>query len=42
MRGADPIGPRARHARMATPELLSLIVALVLWIGMLGTLTPDR
>jgi hypothetical protein len=36
------MGVVARHVRMATPELLSLIVALVLWIGMLGTLTPDR
>jgi hypothetical protein len=26
---------------MATPELISLIVALVVWIALLGTLAPE-
>lgn len=31
-----------RLGGMATPELISLIVALVLWIGLLTTLAPER
>jgi len=26
---------------MATPELISLIVALILWIALLGSMAPD-
>jgi hypothetical protein len=40
--GRDPKRSRRRHDRMATPELISLIVALVVWIALLGTLAPDR
>jgi hypothetical protein len=38
----DPKWSRRRPDRMATPELISLIVALVVWIALLGTLAPDR
>ena len=33
-------GPR-RQRGMPTPELISLIVALVVWIVLLGTLSTD-
>jgi hypothetical protein len=38
---ADPIPVRRRHDGMATPELISLIVAVIAWIALLGTLSPD-
>jgi hypothetical protein len=37
----DPIRPPQRQGGMPTPELVSLIVALVVWIVLLGTLSPD-
>ena len=30
-----------RQGSMATPELISLIVALIVWIVLLGTLSGD-
>jgi hypothetical protein len=37
----DPIRLHRRQGRMATPELISLIVALIVWIVLLGTLSAD-
>lgn len=37
----DPIRPPTRQKSMPTPELISLIVALVVWIVLLGTLSTD-
>jgi hypothetical protein len=37
----DPIRPARRQRSMPTPELISLIVALVVWIVLLGTLSAD-
>jgi hypothetical protein len=37
----DPIRAWRRHSCMPTPELVSLIVALVVWIVLLGTLPAD-
>jgi hypothetical protein len=37
----DPIRPSRRQGRMATPELISLIVALIVWIVLLGTISTD-
>ena len=34
----DPMLPPARHVGMPVAELLSLIVAVLLWIALLGTL----
>jgi hypothetical protein len=38
---ADPSGTARRQGGMATPELISLIVALVLWIALLATMVPE-
>jgi hypothetical protein len=38
---ADPIPPLERQGSMATPELVSLIIAVIAWIALLGTLSPD-
>jgi hypothetical protein len=38
---ADPNRLEGRLRGMPTPELISLIVALVLWIVLLGTLSID-
>jgi hypothetical protein len=38
---ADPSGVAGRQVGMATPELISLIVALVLWIALLGSMAPE-
>jgi hypothetical protein len=35
------IGERSVRGGMPTPELISLIVALVVWIVLLGTLAAD-
>jgi hypothetical protein len=37
----DPIRPVLRQGNMPTPELISLIVALLVWIALLGTLSTD-
>jgi hypothetical protein len=37
----DPIRPARRQRGMPTPELIWLIVALVVWIVLLGTLSTD-
>jgi hypothetical protein len=37
----DPIELPRRQGSMPTPELISLIVALVVWIVLLGTLSTD-
>jgi hypothetical protein len=37
----DPIRALRRQACMPTPELISLIVALVVWIVLLGTMSAD-
>jgi len=37
----DPIILPRRQGRMATPELISLIVALIVWIVLLGTFSAD-
>jgi hypothetical protein len=37
----DPIRPARRQRGMATPELVSLIIAVVAWIALLGTFSPD-
>jgi hypothetical protein len=37
----DPIRPSRRQGSMPTPELISLIVALVVWIVLLGTMSTD-
>jgi hypothetical protein len=39
--GADPIRVLRRQKGMATPELVSLIIAVIAWIALLGSLTPD-
>jgi hypothetical protein len=36
-----PDSIRRRHCCMPTAELLSLIVAVLLWIALLGTLAPN-
>jgi hypothetical protein len=40
-RRTDPIRDRQRQADMATPELVSLIIAVIAWIALLGSLSPD-
>jgi hypothetical protein len=37
----DPIRAARRQRGMPTPELISLIVALVVWIVLLGTFSTD-
>jgi hypothetical protein len=37
----DPSGTVARQGGMATPELISLIIALILWIALLGSMAPE-
>jgi hypothetical protein len=37
----DPIRRDERQGRMATPELISLIVALIVWIVLLGSMSTD-
>jgi hypothetical protein len=38
----DPIRPPRRQGKMmASPELISLIVALIVWIVLLGTFSSD-
>jgi hypothetical protein len=37
----DPIRTTRRQGGMPNPELISLIVALVVWIVLLGTLSTD-
>ncbi|HEX7172184.1 MAG TPA: hypothetical protein VF365_06210 [Candidatus Limnocylindria bacterium] len=37
----DPIGISRRQGYMAPPELITLIVAVVAWIVLLGSFTPD-
>ncbi len=37
----DPIPTPERQGSMATPELVSLIIAVIAWIALLGTLSPD-
>jgi hypothetical protein len=37
----DPSVLPRRQRGMATPELISLIVALVLWIALLGSMAPE-
>jgi hypothetical protein len=41
VRLGDPIRRDRRQGRMATPELISLIVALIVWIVLLGTMSTD-
>jgi hypothetical protein len=38
---ADPSRAPRRQSGMETPELVSLIVVLLAWIVLLGTLAPD-
>jgi hypothetical protein len=40
-RRTDPNRDWQRQADMATPELVSLIVAVIAWIALLGSLSPD-
>jgi hypothetical protein len=37
----DPLAAAGRQGGMATPELISLIVALVVWIALLGSIAPE-
>jgi hypothetical protein len=37
----DPIRAPRRQGIVPTPELISLILALVLWIVLLGTMSTD-
>jgi hypothetical protein len=37
----DPIRVHRRQGRMATPELISMIVALIVWIVLLGSMSTD-
>jgi hypothetical protein len=37
----DPIRVSRRQVAMPNPELISLIVAIVLWIVLLGTMSTD-
>jgi hypothetical protein len=37
----DPVPAPRRQGSTPTPELISLILALVLWIVLLGTLSTD-
>jgi hypothetical protein len=38
---AHPIRVRRRLIGMPTPEVLSLIAAVLLWIGLLATIAPE-
>lgn len=38
---ADPSEGARRQVGMATPELISLIIALILWIALLGGMAPE-
>jgi hypothetical protein len=40
-RTADPTVTARRQRGMDTPELISLIVALILWIALLGSMAPE-